>query len=382
MFQKALPIIQRLNVDLDLNKCAYQLNTAMQKVIQICKALVYNPKIVIFDEPTTSLGENERRAVLELIKELKKTGIAVIFISHNLDEVLEVSDRITVFRDGKKVGTISGKEATIEDLVSMMLGERSYFGYQRKTNKKTEKIKLEVKNLCTEKLHNINFQVYEGEVIGIAGITGAGKTEIAKAIYGIDPIRSGEIFLDEKLFKPKHPADSAKRGLAFIPENRQEEGLVLNMNVRKNITLSFLEKWTNFGVIDENKEKNSCEELINYLNIKCLGSEQIVKFLSGGNQQKVVVARWLSGDFEVGIFDEPTNGIDVKAKEEIYSLINEISSTGKGVIFFSSYIPELMNITDRILVIRNGQITGSFDSQKSEESEIMAAMLGGKKYEN
>jgi len=377
MVEKALDVFRTLNVEIDLKKYGHQINTAMQKIVQICSALVYNPKIIIFDEPTTALGEKERISVMEVIKELKKTGMGIIFVSHNLDEVMELSDKITVFRNGEKIDTILRKEANVEDVVNMMIGHKSFSVYKRTKNRKNERVKLEVKNLHTAKLHNINFKVYEGEVLGIAGITGAGKTEIANALYGIDPILSGEILLDNKPFKPKNPTNSVRNGIVHIPEDRRSKGLILNMAIRKNVTLTFLDKYANLGVINEEREKKDTDNLIKYLNIKCNGREQIVKFLSGGNQQKTILARCLAGEFMVGIFDESTNGIDIKAKETIYKLVDELTLRGKTIIFLSSYLPELINIADRIIVIKNGQLVRTFDPEKSSESEIMVAMLGG-----
>ncbi|PKP61659.1 D-xylose ABC transporter ATP-binding protein, partial [Candidatus Atribacteria bacterium HGW-Atribacteria-1] len=348
----------------------------MRRIVQISKVLVYNHDVIIFDEPTTALDQSGRRRLLEVIMNLKKQDLGIIFVSHNIEEVLEISDRITVFRDGKNMGTMLKEEATVEKIVSKMIGHKSYSDFKREPVQGKHKVIFEVKDLNTEKLKGINFKIHKGEVIGIAGIMGAGKTEIAKAIFGIDPVESGEFYINGERYEPQ-PSKSVKKGIALIPEERQEQGLVLNMDVKKNISLTYLDQWSRANVIDLEAEKNTAEKLIEYLKIKTTGPLQIVKFLSGGNQQRVVIGRWLSGDFSLGIFDEPTKGIDVKAKEDIYHQIDELAHKGKGIIFISSFLPELINVTDRIIVMKDGKVVDEFDPRRNTEAEIMIAMLGG-----
>jgi ribose transport system ATP-binding protein len=374
--EKAKEALDTLGVELDLNKYVHKLDTSMRRIVQICKVLVGKYEVIIFDEPTTTLGGNERRRLLEVIMNLKKQDAGIFFISHNIDEVLEISDRITVFRDGENMGTMLKKESTVNKIVSKMIGHKSYSDFKRKPVTGKDKIIFEVKDLNTEKLRNVNFKVNEGEVVGIAGIVGAGKTEIARAIFGIDAVESGEFYINGKRYKPK-PGNSVKKGIALVPEERQEQGLVLNMDVKKNISLAYLDQLGSSNIIDFETEKNTAEKLIEYLKIKTTGPFQIVKYLSGGNQQKVVIGRWLSGDFSLGIFDEPTKGIDIKAKEDIYHQIDKLAHKGKGIIFISSFLPELINITDRIIVMKDGKIVAEFDPRQNTETEIMIAMLGG-----
>jgi len=376
MAEKAEEVLDILGVELDLNKYIYKLDTSMRRIVQISKVLVYNYDVIIFDEPTTALDHSGRRRLLEVIMNLKKQDLGIIFVSHNIEEVLEISDRITVFRDGKNMGTMLKEEATVKKIVSKMIGHKSYSDFKREPVQGKHKVIFEVKDLNTEKLKGINFKIHEGEVIGIAGIMGAGKTEIAKAIFGIDPVESGEFYINGERYEPQ-PSKSVKKGIALIPEERQEQGLVLNMDVKKNISLAYLDQWSRANVIDLEAEKNTAEKLIEYLKIKTTGPLQIVKFLSGGNQQRVVIGRWLSGDFSLGIFDEPTKGIDVKAKEDIYHQIDELAHKGKGIIFISSFLPELINVTDRIIVMKNGKVVDEFDPRRNTEAEIMIAMLGG-----
>lgn len=374
--EKAKEALDTLGVELDLNKYVHKLDTSMRRIVQICKVLVGKYEVIIFDEPTTTLGSSERRRLLEVIRNLKKQDAGIIFISHNIDEVLEISDRITVFRDGENMGTMLKKESTVNKIVSKMIGHKSYSDFKRKSVTDKDKVIFEAKDLNTERLKNINFKVYKGEVVGIAGIVGAGKTEIARAIFGIDAVESGEFYINGKRYKPK-PGNSVKKGIALVPEERQEQGLVLNMDVKKNISLAYLDQLGRSNVIDFETEKNIAEKLIEYLKIKTTGPFQIVKYLSGGNQQKVVIGRWLSGDFSLGIFDEPTKGIDIKAKEDIYHQIDMLAHKGKGIIFISSFLPELINVTDRIIVMKDGKIVAEFDPRQNTETEIMIAMLGG-----
>jgi len=374
--EKAKEALDTLGVELDLNKYVHKLDTSMRRIVQICKVLVGKYEVIIFDEPTTTLGSSERRRLLEVIRNLKKQDAGIIFISHNIDEVLEISDRITVFRDGENMGTMLKKESTVNKIVSKMIGHKSYSDFKRKSVTDKDKVIFEAKDLNTERLKNINFKVYKGEVVGIAGIVGAGKTEIARAIFGIDGVESGEFYINGDRYKPK-PGNSVKKGIALVPEERQEQGLVLNMDVKKNISLAYLDQLGKSSVIDFETEKNTAEKLIEYLKIKTTGPFQIVKYLSGGNQQKVVIGRWLSGDFSLGIFDEPTKGIDIKAKEDIYHQIDMLAHKGKGIIFISSFLPELINVTDRIIVMKDGKIVAEFDPRQNTETEIMIAMLGG-----
>ncbi len=376
MAEKARKVLKRLGVKIDLFEYIYKLDVSLQRIIQISKVLVHNPEVIIFDEPTTALAESERKRLLEIILDLKKQDLGIIFVSHNLEEVMQISDRITVFRDGGNMGTILKKDATIEKVVSKMIGHKSYSDFKRESLTGSGKNIFEVKNLSTNKLKNINFKVNEGEVIGIAGVMGAGKTEIAKAIFGLDSVESGEFYINSKEYTP-NPSKSVDEGIALVPEERQEQGLVLNMDVKKNITLSYLEQWSRASVINLEQEKGIAKKMINHLKIKTTGPSQTVKFLSGGNQQKVVVGRWLTGNFSLGIFDEPTKGIDVKAKEDIYHQIDELAKKGKGILFMSSYLPELMIIADKIIVLRDGKIVDEFNPKNNTEKEIMIAMLGG-----
>lgn len=377
MKQRAKEVIRDLGIEFNVNKPAQMLNASMKRIVEICKVLVHEPKVVIFDEPTTSLGEGERKRLLKIIMGLKNKDLSIIYISHNLEEVTEISDRITVFRDGRKIDTINGSDATIEKVISMMLGNKTYNSYQRNTSYCSDEVYLEADGVCTGKLKNVSFKLRKGEILGLAGVVGAGKTEIAKAIFGLDKIYKGKVKICGKEYKAT-PQDAISNGIALVPEERQAEGLIYNFCVSKNITLTYLKKWSKRGVINRNEEIKTANDYINLLSINTRGYSQLIKFLSGGNQQKVILARWLNGNFKVGIFDEPTKGIDIKAKEDIYLLMDSLAKEDKSIIILSSYLPELLSTCDRILVVHEGKIVGEFDPRQPKIKEkIMVAMLGG-----
>lgn len=378
MRAKAKEVIKSLGIDFDVNTPAVLLNASMKRIVEISKVLVHNPKVVIFDEPTTSLGEEERKRLLSIIKGLKESGLSIIYISHNLEEVIEISDRVTVFRDGRNVGMLDKEEATTGKIISMMLGHKSYESYRRECSYCCKDVQLSAENVYTDRLKNVSFELKKGEILGIAGVVGAGKTEIAKAIFGLDAIENGRIKVMGKDYSPS-PKNAIASGIALVPEERQAEGLIPNYCVSKNTTLTYLNKWAKRAVIDRRAELSTANEYIRKLNIKTTGPMQMIKFLSGGNQQKVILARWLNGDFKIGIFDEPTKGIDIKAKEDIYRLLDELAKEGKSIMVLSSYLPELLGLCDRILVVHDGCIAGEYNPKDDNaEHAIMAAMLGGR----
>lgn len=378
MKKEATEVIKELGIDFDVNSSTLLLNASMKRIVEISKVLVHQPQIVVFDEPTTSLGEEERKNLLQIIKGLKKRGLTIMYISHNLEEVMEIADRITVFRDGNQVGTMEKSEATTGKIISMMIGHDNYKHYCRVDKYYCEDVYLSIKNLTTDKLKSVNLNICKGEMVGIAGVVGAGKTEIAKAIFGLDKITSGSIEVKGKPYEPS-PENAIRHKIALVPEERQAEGLVPNYCISKNISLTYLDKYANrAGVIKRILEIETAQAYIDKMGIKCTGPLQTIKFLSGGNQQKAILSRWLNGDFDIGIFDEPTKGIDVKAKEDIYSFLEELAQQGKAVVVLSSYLPELMSLCDRIVVVRDGRIIGEFSPQlPGAEEKIMHAMLGG-----
>lgn len=378
MANRAREVLAQLNVELDIQKPVKYFNTALQRIIQISAALVYKPKILIFDEPTTALGEEERNKLLEIIKDLRASGVGIIFISHNIEEIVAISDRVTVFKDGQKMGTLEADEIDGRKIVSMMIGGQEYETFSRGSciDQSCEALRLE--NLCNSKLKNVSMTLHKGEILGVAGVVGAGKSETARAVFGIDGLVSGKVYVGGKLYTP-NPITAVKRGLALVPEERRMQGLVGEFTVAENVAMVYQDKFTKGFFLQRKKECEVAEEHIKTLSIKTTGPKQIIRYLSGGNQQKVVLSKWLCGDFDVLILDEPTKGIDVMAKRDIYKLISDIAEQGKSVLFFSSYLPELLDFCDRILVMSDGEVAGEYPSSGSDAKEVIThAMLGGK----
>jgi len=377
MAKKAEEILAKLNLKMDVNKPVSYLNTTMQRIVQICSALIYKPDILIFDEPTTALGDEERERLLQIIRDLKNVGIGIIYISHDIDEIIKISDRVSVFKDGFKVGTLEKDEIDSRKIVSMMIGHKDYKIFERVPNLKQHKEMLRVEDLHTNKLKGINFSINSGEILGVTGVIGAGKTEIARTIFGLDRLKTGKIYLNGQQFIPQS-TKSIKKGLALVPEERRIQGFVENFSVKQNITLAYLNKFVNNLFINERLEDEISNKRIKELSIKTTGTHQIIRYLSGGNQQKVVISKWLSGNFDVLILDEPTKGIDINAKRDIYELMHEITLEGKAVLFLSSYLPELLNYCDRIIVIKDGAMVGEFPATGPKAKEIIThAMLQG-----
>lgn len=378
MAQKAREVLAQLNIDLDIHKPVKHFNTALQRIIQISAALVYKPKILIFDEPTTALGEEERDKLLEIIRDLKKSGVGIIFISHNIEEIVAISDRVTVFKDGQKMGTLEGSEIEGHKIVSMMIGGQEYETFSRGSCIDYSCEVLRLDNLCNSKLKDVSMTLHKGEILGVAGVVGAGKSETARAIFGIDEFKSGKITVAGQPYEPR-PTTAVKRKLALVPEERRVQGLIGDFSVAENIVMVYLDKFTKRFFLQRKKESAVAKEHIGALSIKTTGPRQIVRYLSGGNQQKVVLSKWLCGDFDVLILDEPTKGIDVMAKRDIYKLISDIAEQGKSVLFFSSYLPELLDFCDRILVMSDGEVVGEYPSSGPDAKEVIThAMLGGK----
>ena len=378
MRRKAREVMNMMEIDCDVDQTVGSMGATMQKIVQICSVLVYEPKVVIFDEPTACLGESEREKLLEIIRRLKSRGLSIIYISHNLEEIESLADRVTVFRNGEKAGELEGADITLERVIPLMLGDKTYSNYKRQVSYAQDEVVLELKNVTTDKLRDVSFRLYRGEVVGIAGVVGAGKTEIANAIFGLDHIRSGQISVHGQQVR-LDPQSMIARGVALVPEERRVQGIIPDFSVARNTTLTYLNRWTRRGIIQSRRETETALDYIGRLSIKTAGPRQMLKYLSGGNQQKVILARWLVGDFSIGLFDEPTKGIDIKAKEDIYQLIDRLAKEGKSVIMMSSYLPELMFNCDRILVMRAGRLAGEFPVrvQGNTESEITKVMMGG-----
>jgi ribose transport system ATP-binding protein len=367
-----------LGIDIDVTKPVSNYTMGYQQMIEIARALIANTKLIIMDEPTSSLSNREVDILLENIKKLKEKGIAIIYISHRLEEVFAIADRITVIRDGFKIATLEKEAADEDELIKLMVGRSLEEKFPKNQTVRGD-IALKVKNLNIEGLlHDISFELYKGEVIGFAGLVGSGRTELARAIFGADKIDGGIIEILGKEVKISSPKDAIKNGMAFLTEDRKNQGLILMHDIILNATLTGLNQFYKFGFfIDQKKLNAEVDKMIEDLQIHPNIPTMMTRLLSGGNQQKVVIAKWLCSQAKIFIFDEPTRGIDVGAKVEVYNLINRLVDEGAGVIVISSELPEVMGISDRIMVMNAGHITAELSYLEATPEKILRAATGG-----
>lgn len=344
---------------LDLKKRASELSTSEQQLVAIARAFQGSPSVLVFDEPTSALGRDETRSLFEMIRLLKKQKVGIVYITHRLEEVPEIADRVTVMRDGKVVGTGTRTEITIPWIIDKMTGLTAEERYPKVAHEVKDEVVLEARGIkWRDKLHGVSLIVRRGEILGITGFVGAGKTELARVLFGEEIPDEGEILLEGKKLSLRRPEDAIKHGIALIPEDRRREGLVVPRTLSENITLPTIKEMTRFlDVLDLSKERQVAEGYIKSLSIATPSRHQRVKYLSGGNQQKAVVAKWLNAKARVFIFDEGTRGIDVKAKAEIYRIMGNVAKAGCAVIWISMEFAEVLGICDRILVMREGRIT-------------------------
>lgn len=372
MRKQAKQVLQSLHIDIDADTIVGDLAVSKQQMVEIAKALQAKAKILIMDEPTSALTSVEINQLFTLIKELKAKGCGIIYISHRLDELQHIVDTVTIMRDGKFILEKPFSEMTMNQIIANMVGREIKEKFPRVHAQKGKKI-LSVKNLCAGRMvRDVNFDVYEGEILGIAGLMGAGRTETTRAIFGIDPKESGTITLDGKELTIHCPEDAIREGLVLAPEDRKKDGLCTKLSIRENIALPNLDMLCNkLGVVDRKKEDAMVEKVVQDLKIKLAGPEVDASSLSGGNQQKVVVGKWLARNSKVVIFDEPTRGIDVASKVEIYQLMNELKMQGIAVLFVSSEMPEILGFSDRIVVMCDGRITGSLLQEEATQEKIL-----------
>ena len=372
MEQEAKRILDDLKIDIDPKETVGDLPVSKQQMVEIAKALSINAKILIMDEPTSSLTAREIEDLFRIIKKLKSEGKGIVYISHRLEELQHIVDRVTIMRDGQYITSMNFGDVSMEQIISHMVGREIKEKFPRVECQKGKKV-FEVKNLNAGRMvRNINFSVYEGEIVGFAGLMGAGRTETTRAIFGVDPKESGEIYVDDRKIEIKCPMDAIRNGVVLAPEDRKKDGLCTKLSIRHNLTLPNLDIVCNkLGVVDGKKEEALCDKAVVDLKIKAPNVEVDSGNLSGGNQQKVVVGKWLARDSRVVIFDEPTRGIDVGAKVEIYNLMNELKKQGIAVMFVSSEMPEVMGIADRIIVMCDGRITGEVMARDTTQNEIL-----------
>ncbi len=372
MNREAKKILARLNIDIDPTTIVGDLAVSKQQMVEIAKALSTNAKILIMDEPTSALTSNEIDDLFIIIRKLKAEGCGIIYISHRLEELQNIIDRVLIMRDGKYITSMNFEDTTMSEIISNMVGREIKEKFPRVTCERGKKI-FEVKNLNAGKMvRDINLDLYEGEIVGIAGLMGAGRTETTRAIFGADPKESGQIILDGKEVTINKPMDAIRAGIVLAPEDRKKDGLCVKLSVQDNIALPNLDLLCNkIGVVDRKKEKIMTNKAVTSLSIKLVNADMDAGTLSGGNQQKVVVAKWLARNSRVVIFDEPTRGIDVAAKVEIYNLMNELKKQGIGVLFVSSEMPEIMGISDRVLIMCDGKITGELATEEATQDLIL-----------
>ncbi|PLR86723.1 D-xylose ABC transporter ATP-binding protein [Bacillus canaveralius] len=374
-YEESKELLNRLGLKVDPRTPASRLKVAEQQMVEIAKSLSYNAKVIIMDEPTAPLTSHEIDNLFEVVNMLKKQGVSIIYVSHRLPEIKEICDRTTVLRDGQNIGTVNVAETEIEDWVSMMVGrdlDKMFPKHIVPHGSET----LEVRNLVTDKLKDVSFKAYKGEILGIAGLVGAGRTELARALFGADPILKGEINIAGKPVNMCSPRTAIKNGIGLVPEDRKGQGLVLPMSVKDNTTLANLPGISRLGKLRLGLEGALAKKFVRELDIATPGIYQETVNLSGGNQQKVVLAKWLCSKSQILIIDEPTRGIDVGAKVEIYELLNELVGNGATVIMISSEMPELIGMSDRVIVMHEGKITGELKREEFSEESIMRYASG------
>ncbi|HZO88217.1 MAG TPA: sugar ABC transporter ATP-binding protein [Chthonomonadaceae bacterium] len=377
LYREAQQVLDRLGVRLDARTPVNQLSVAQQQMVEIAKATSKEAKIIVMDEPSATLTEHELQSLFSLIRQLKAEGVSIVYISHRLEEVFEICDRATILRDGHWIATEDVANLTRERIIQLMVG-RELKEAIPKVAAEPGPPALAVKHLNRKGvLHDISFAVRQGEILGIAGLVGAGRTELARAIFGADPIDGGTIELFGRPVKIRSPQDAIRHGIGLVTEDRKQQGLVLGMAVRENNTLANLDALSTLGFIRSREERQVAEKYRASLAIKTPSIEQTVQNLSGGNQQKVVLAKWLFTGSKVLIFDEPTRGIDVGAKSEIYKLMNELAAQGVAIIMISSELPEVLGMSDRILVMHEGSIAGELSRAEATQEKIMHLATGG-----
>jgi ribose transport system ATP-binding protein len=354
------------------------LGTGHRQLIEILKALVFETRIIAFDEPTAALSDEETRELFELIAKLKARGISLVYVSHRLDEIFQIADRVTVFKDGRYAGTRAIAEVSKAEVISMMVGrELNLYSDKDQPRQRSEEVVLDVQHLQNGRsVQDVSFQIRKGEILGFFGMVGSGRTETAMTIFGVTPPQGGEITLKGRKVHISSPMEAVALGIGLVPENRIAQGVILNASIQNNITLPFVERLARLGFIRGTEEVAVVAEYMDHLKVKAPSGKSKVKTLSGGNQQKVSIAKWLASRSDIIIFDEPTHGVDVGAKAEIYHLLRELAGQGKAILFISSELPEILHVCDRIHVFRNGSIAMRFEENRglSEETVIKYAI--------
>lgn len=367
----ASELFKKLNIELNPRQKVSELTVAKQQMVEISKALSYNAKILVMDEPTAALTDKEIQTLFSIIEGLKENGVGVIYISHRMEELKQITDRITIMRDGEYIDTLQTSKAEMDHIISLMVGRKVFTESSEKNYHKNIESVLEVSGVSNEFVKDVSFELKKGEILGFAGLVGAGRTEVARAIFGADKIQSGEIKVNGKKVDIKQPRDAVKHGIGYLSEDRKQFGLMVDMDVKTNILISSMEDHTKGLFVKRSPIASISKEYVEKLKVKTPSINQKVKFLSGGNQQKVVIAKWLVRDSDILIFDEPTRGIDVGAKGEIYELLNQLIAQGKSIIMISSELPEILRMSHRVIVMCEGVVTGELEGKEATQEKIM-----------
>ena len=377
MEREAQKAFDQLHIKINAKELVKNLTVGYQQMIEIAKAIQQNAQVLIMDEPSAPLTSNEVENMFKVVELLRKKGVSIIYISHRLEEIFRLSDRIEVIRDGEYVTTLITPEATVDELIKLMVGRELTQKYPpRKSCVNKDKVVLELKNVTGNGDKDISLQLHAGEVLGLGGLVGAGRTELAEIIFGAKTKESGTILFNGKEINPQSPREAIDLGIALVPEDRKRHGALLGISIKNNINMPIYERISKLSVINSRKEKEIAEKYREEIQIKCPTLNQLVKNLSGGNQQKVILGKWLAADCELIIFDEPTRGIDVGAKYEIYKLINELVESGRSVLMISSEMEELMGMSDRIIVLAENRITGELQKEEFDSDKIMQYASG------
>lgn len=378
MRKKCIELLERFDLDINPKTKVSELSVGQRQMMEIAKANLNKVNVLILDEPTSALTNNEIDKLFKLIKRLRDKNVSMIYISHRMEEIFSLTNKITVMRDGKSVSVMDTNKTDEREVVSYMVG-RDIGDFYPEMDAEISDVKIELKNFNRDGFFkDINIKAKKGEVLGISGLMGAGRTEIMRSVFGLDPKDSGEVFIDGKKIEIKNPADAIKNKIGFVTENRQEEGLILDESIRENISLLNFDKFSKNSFIDKAKEKNLSDNLVDSFKVKTQSSESKISDLSGGNQQKVVFAKWYAIGPEILILDEPTKGVDVGAKREIYDLIKDLTKKAVSIILISSDLPELISLSNRIYVIHEGKIQGELLKKDASQEKIMTLATGGR----
>jgi ribose transport system ATP-binding protein len=372
MVRESAALFAQLNIDIDPTELVANLAVGYQQLVEIAKAVSQHASILIMDEPSGPLSQGEGEALYAMVEKLRASGVTIIYISHRMEEVFRLSDRITVLRDGENIATLKTRETDLDAVVKLMVGRELKQIYPARRDCISDEVMLDVRNLSGKGVHDISFQIRKGEVLGFAGLIGAGRTETAELLFGAARRTGGRVFLNGRESRPWSPRAAIDGGIALVPEDRKRQGALLEMDVRSNTTMPILKRISRLSTVKRKEEKRIADYYRDAVRIKTPSLEQKMKHLSGGNQQKVIIARWLASKPDLVIFDEPTRGIDVGAKAEIYSLLNALVEEGKAVMLISSEMEEVMGLSDRILVLREGRVSGALEKREFTQEAIMA----------